>query len=89
MLKNYITVAWRNIIKDPYFSLIKVFGLAMGISLFFVVLSIINDQLSFDKFHPNAERVYRVNTTAVRKNGDIERYASSPFPLGAYLKNLH
>ena len=87
MFKNYITVAWRNIIKDPYFSLIKVFGLAMGISLFFVVLSIINDQLSFDKFHPNAERVYRVNTTAVRKNGDIERYASSPFPLGAYLKN--
>ena len=87
MFKNYINVAWRNIIKDPYFSLIKVFGLAMGISLFFVLLSIIKDQLSFDRFHPNADRVYRVNTTATRKNGDRESYASSPFPLGAYLKN--
>jgi putative ABC transport system permease protein len=87
MIKNYLVIAWRNTWKNPTFSFIKIFGLAMGISLFLVLLSIIKDQLSFDRFHPNTDAVYRVNTEAIRKNGGTESYATSPFPLGAYLND--
>jgi len=87
MFKNYFKIAWRNLKKNISFSLIKIFGLALGISLFLVLLTIINDQLSYDKFHPTPEKVYRINTEALRKSGGSERYASAPYPLGAFLKD--
>ncbi|MEO6167278.1 MAG: ABC transporter permease [Chitinophagales bacterium] len=86
MLKNYIKVAWSNIRKDIAFSFINVFGLALGISLCLVLITIIKDQLGFDRFHPDAANIYRINTEAIRKDGGRERYASAPFLLGEELK---
>lgn len=86
MLKNYLKVAWSNLRKNIAFSFINVFGLALGISLCLVLITIIKDQLGFDRFHPDAQNIYRVNTEAVRKDGGTERYASAPFPLGVELK---
>ncbi|MEP7171546.1 MAG: ABC transporter permease, partial [Bacteroidota bacterium] len=82
MLKNYFKIAWANIRKNAAVSLINIFGLALGISLCLVLISIIKDQSSFDTFHPDRDRIFRINTEAIRKDGGTERYASAPFPLG-------
>ncbi|HZX72861.1 MAG TPA: ABC transporter permease, partial [Cyclobacteriaceae bacterium] len=86
MLKNYLKIAWTNIRKNVAFSFINIFGLALGISLCLVLITIIKDELTFDTFHPNADRIYRINTEAIRKDGGTEQYASAPFPLGAAVK---
>ena len=85
MLKNYLLVAFRSAARHKLFSFINVFGLALSLSFCLLVIMIITDQTSFDAFHPRADDVYRVLTNAHRKNGNIETYASSPFPLGEIL----
>ncbi len=85
MLKNYFKVAWVNLIRNKTVSFINIFGLALGMSLCFLIITIVKDQFSFDEFHPDAYRVYRVNTEAIRKNGSTENYASSPYALTAFL----
>ncbi len=87
MLKNYITIAIRNIRQKPAFSVINIFGLALGISLCLLIITILKDQFSFDKFHPDADRIYRINTEATRKNGATEGYASSPLALAKTIDN--
>src|SRR3990172_9192454 len=82
MIKNYLLVAFRNAARHKLFAFINVFGLALSLSFCLLVIMIIADQTSFDTFHARANDVYRVLTNAQRKNGNIESYASSPYPLG-------
>ena len=60
MLKSYFSVAIRNFWKNKTFSLINIFGLAIGISASLVIYLIVQYDFSFDKFHTDANRVYRV-----------------------------
>ncbi|MBI3110433.1 MAG: ABC transporter permease [Ignavibacteriales bacterium] len=85
MLANYFKVAYRNASRHKLFAFINVFGLALSLSFCLLVIMIIVDQTSFDRFHPRPDDVYRVLTNAHRKDGGIENYASSPFPLGEVL----
>jgi len=55
----------------------------MSLSLLIIIM--VRGQFAFDNFHKDAERIYRVNTKAIRKSGGEESYASSPIPLGAKL----
>jgi putative ABC transport system permease protein len=87
MLRNYFKIALRNIWKSKTFSLINFIGLSSGMSLGLLVILIIKDQYSFDSFHHERDRIYRVNTLAVRVNGGIEPYASAPLPLAAVIKD--
>ncbi|MBC7776824.1 MAG: ABC transporter permease [Phycisphaerae bacterium] len=85
MLSSYLTLALRNLLKNRLFSAINIFGLALSMSLGLFILLLIRDAYRYDTFHPDCERVYRINTEAIRKNGGSESYASSPFPVGAAL----
>lgn len=51
-----------------------------------LIIIIVKEQYSYDTFHPDRERIYRVNTNALRVEGGEEPYASTPFPLGRVLK---
>lgn len=62
MFKNYLKIALRNLKRDKIYSFINIFGLATGIACCLLILLYINDELSFDGFHKNADRIYRVNT---------------------------
>ena len=86
MLKNYFKIGLRNILKHKAFSFINIFGLAVSISVCLLALLLIKDTHSFDQFHPEGDRVYRVLTTAIRKAAGEERYASSPYIVGKTLK---
>lgn len=89
MLKNYFKTAFRSLLKNKMFTVINIFGLAMGMSICLLIIMLIKDAYSFDRFHPNSDQVYRINTTAIRKNGGTESYASTPMPVGKTLQEQY
>jgi len=60
MFKNYIRITLRNIKKHKGYSFINIAGLAVGIACTIIILLWVKDELSFDRFHENADRIYRV-----------------------------
>src|SRR5215831_11089953 len=85
MLKNYIVTALRHFWKNKSFSFINIAGLALSMAVCLLLILLIKDANEYDKFHPNSDRVYRINTEALRKGGGSEPYASSPYIVGATL----
>lgn len=62
MLRNYIKVAIRNILKHRMFSFINIFGLATGMSVCMLIIMLVADQMMKDRYNPNKDRIYRVNS---------------------------
>ncbi len=60
MLKNYLKIALRNIKRHKGYSFINIFGLAIGMACCILILLWVQDELSFDHFHENADNIYRV-----------------------------
>lgn len=60
MLKNYLKIAWRNLIRNGVFSLINIVGLAIGLACSILILIWVQDELSFDLFHTKHKRIYQV-----------------------------
>lgn len=60
MIYNYFILAWRNLLKRKGFSLINSFGLAAGIAICMLIVLFIRDELRFDRFLPNGERIFRM-----------------------------
>ena len=86
MLKSILTTALRNIIRNKSFSIINLIGLSVSMSLGMLIILIVKEQLTFDNFHQDSDRIYRVNTMALRVDGGREPYASAPLPIGRALK---
>src|SRR5215813_11183729 len=80
MLKNYFKIAWRTLLRQKSYTAINVVGLTLGISAAILIFTLVSYQLSFDSFHPNKDRIYRV-TTAV-KGEFLGKMACVPQPLG-------
>lgn len=62
MFTNYFKIAWRNLKKSKAFSFINITGLAIGLSCFLLIALYVIDELSYDRFYPNAERIFRINS---------------------------
>jgi putative ABC transport system permease protein len=60
MLKNYFLVAWRNILRNKVFSCINILGLAIGLAACFMIYQYVRFERSYDTFHENSDRLYRV-----------------------------
>ncbi|HET9278479.1 MAG TPA: ABC transporter permease, partial [Flavitalea sp.] len=60
MIYNYLKIAFRNLLKYKFISFINLFGLTVGIACCLLILTYIINELSYDKFHPEANRTYRV-----------------------------
>ena len=86
MLKNNLRIALRNLRKYKAFSLINIVGLAVGTACCILIFLYVKDELSYDKFNKNANRIYRVNLQAKVNNAEINS-ADSPAPMGAALLN--
>ncbi len=85
MMSNYFKIAWRNLIKNKFFSLINIFGLAIGICSFLLISLFILDELSYDKHFKNADRIYRINSD-ILFGGTSMKLSQSADPMGAVLK---
>jgi ABC-type antimicrobial peptide transport system permease subunit len=71
MFFNHFKIAWRSILKNKLFSFINVIGLSIGISAAMVIGCIVYYDFSFDNFHPNKDRIYRVTTEYKSKEGEF------------------
>ncbi len=79
MLKNYFKIAWRTISRQKINTLINVTGLAFGICACLVIYLINRYDLSFDRFHPDGDRIYRIVGEFQRENGE-KMSLNSPIP---------
>jgi putative ABC transport system permease protein len=82
-----IKVAWRNILRQRWYSLIHVLGLAIGICVCIVIYLIGRYELSVDNFHPDAARIYRVVADVRDKDGNVI-FLNSPFKEVAGIEHL-
>jgi putative ABC transport system permease protein len=71
MLKNYFKTAWRNLVRNKTFSLINILGLGLGIACTLFIFLWVQDERSFDNFHVNGNRLYRVMVNDKSKDGAI------------------
>ena len=80
MLKNYFKTAWRNLIKSKVFSLINILGLTIGITVCMMIFLFIMNEFSYDNFHKDGDRIYRVmrNMTNEGKTSKVS-YLSGPY----------
>jgi putative ABC transport system permease protein len=70
MLTNYFTIAWRSISRNKLYTAINILGLAMGTCACLVIFLLTRFEFSFDTFHPDKDRIYRVVGEAKRKSGE-------------------
>jgi len=80
MLKNYIKIAFRNILKKRVFSFINVLGLSIGLAACLMIITFVLHELSFDKFHTKGERIHRIHFT-YQAEGGLTEVAKVPFPI--------
>jgi len=85
MFKNYMTIAYRNLMRNKIFSFINVIGLAIGITCFFVLAIFIIDESGYDNYNENAGQIYRV-VNHIKFNGQESVNAKSCAPLGDALQ---
>ncbi|MGZ3924684.1 MAG: ABC transporter permease [Flavisolibacter sp.] len=82
MLKNYFKIAFRNLWKNKGYSAINIIGLAIGIATCLLISLFVIDELSFDRYNKNADRIYRVNSD-LKFGGEAHIMAVCPDPLAA------
>lgn len=87
MLRNYFKIAFRNIWKNKAFSVINILGLSIGLSASFVIGAMVFYDLTFDNFHQDGDRIYRVTTSFEGASG-VFHNAGVTVPLAQELKDL-
>jgi putative ABC transport system permease protein len=85
MLRNYFTIAVRNLGKHKFFGIINVTGLSLGIACAMLIALFVIDELRYDKYNTKAERIYRL-ISHINFGGNDSRYAVCPAPLAGTIR---
>lgn len=86
MIKNYIKTAFRTLVKNKGFTAINILGLALGLATCMLIVFYVVDELSYDRFNINADRIVRVNND-IKFGGNENSFATTAVPLAAALKS--
>ena len=86
MFKNYLSIVIRSIWKHKVFSAINILGLAIGISCSLLILIYVQYEFSFDRYHENLDRIYRISLHGSIGGNDINA-TTSPYPMAAAVAN--
>lgn len=86
MYKNYVKSAYRNLLRTKTYSMIILTGLSLGLACCAVLFLFVRNEISFDRFHENTERIYRV-TRRWRSENQEKRFAKTPAGLGPALQS--
>ncbi len=82
MIKSYLKIAWRSLFKNRVYSSINIIGLSVGIASFVLILLYLNYELSYDKWDPSLNRVYKLG---IQGENGIEMEGATPAPLAQFL----
>ncbi len=85
MIRHYVKIAVRNLVKNKAFSMINILGLSIAISCCVLLTLFIRDELSYDRHFNDADRIYRLTTTLKTTNGQISVLQRSSPPIGPAL----
>ena len=85
MIKNYLKIAWRNLMKNKVFSFINIFGLSIGLTCCMLITLYIHHETSYDSYHKNIKQLYQLGTTFI-KDGKEDRMPNAPAPMAAAMK---
>jgi putative ABC transport system permease protein len=86
MLKNYFTIAFRNLRKHKFYTFINIFGLAIGIASCLLIVLYVNNELGYDKHHKDGDRIFRVNSE-IKFGANHLRMAVTPAPLAETMRH--
>lgn len=80
MFRNYLKIAWRSLMKNKTFSFINIFGLAIGFTCCMLISLYIYNEISYDTYHKNKERIFQLGATTIQ-DGKEERRANTASPF--------
>ena len=86
MLQNYLKIALRNLRKQSGYALINIFGLAVGIAFCALIFLFIRDELNYDQFHEQGDRIHRVLMIRYALDGTSSNGTNHSIPLGPTLQ---
>ncbi len=88
MIRNYFKIAFRNLVRQKGFTFINIAGLAIGLTCFLLIGLYVKDELSYDRFNKNADRIYRVTRIFKSSDGTVSLHLGhlAP-PFLRHLKN--
>jgi putative ABC transport system permease protein len=85
MLRNYIKTAWRNLLKNKFYSAINIVGLTFGLAIGILILLWVQDEFSFDTYHKNTDNIYRMELWG--GTGASKQIWTQPvYPMGVLAK---
>src|SRR6478672_11638783 len=87
MLRNYLKIAWRNLVKSKFYSVINILGLAAGMSVAMLIAFWIWDEVTYDKYHSNHEQLAQVMTTFIDNDGKMGTGEAVCMPIGDELRS--
>lgn len=85
MIKNFFKVAFRNLMRKKFYTIINILGLAIGLACTILIALFIENELSYDKCHAKSERIYRLESHFTIQESD-DFFAVTAFPLARALK---
>ncbi|MGZ8557946.1 MAG: ABC transporter permease [Chitinophagaceae bacterium] len=86
MLVNYFKIAWRNLIKNKFYSALNISGLAIGLAVGIMILLWVQDEFAYDGFHKNADDIYKINSH-FGTGADAQVWEDSPAPLAVMFRH--
>ena len=87
MIKNYLKITFRSLIRSKTHSIINILGLGLGIACCILIVLFVKDEWTFDTFHSKADRIYRVWAREDYGKDEVFFYTVTPFPMGPNLKD--
>lgn len=88
MFKNYFTIAWRNLVKNRIYSIINISGLAVGMAVAMLIALWLYDEVSYDKYFPNYDRIAQVMQHQTF-NGETGTQEANPAILGEEIRRVY
>ncbi|WP_332368011.1 ABC transporter permease [Spirosoma telluris] len=85
MLRNYFRTAWRNLVKNQFYSLINITGLTAGLAVGILILLWVQDELSFDRFHRQSSSIYRLENK-VGTGPSQQIWTTTVAPIASFAK---
>src|SRR5476651_2456768 len=86
MLKNYIKTAWRSLLKHPRTTAINIFGLTIGMAAAVLITLWVQNELSYDNYHPDGDRIYRIKANVAISKTETWVWETSQYILGEFAK---